>query len=185
MKIVKLLKLIASLFNYLVDELRIKIDPVNYARSLGVSMGSDIRLISIRQGSGTFGSEPYLIKIGRHVTVSGGVQFVTHDGGVWVFREHNPDIDKFGTIVIGDNVFLGYGVIIMPNVSIGDNVVIGAGSIVTKDIPSNCVAAGVPAKTIESLSDYYEKVDKNKVNNVRSLSHSEKKEVLIQKLWNK
>ena len=49
-------------------------------------------------------------------------------------------------VVIGDNVWIGGGAIIMPGVTIGDNVVIGAGSVVTKDIPSNTVAYGNPCR---------------------------------------
>lgn len=49
-------------------------------------------------------------------------------------------------VVIGNNVWIGGGVIIMPGVTIGDNVVIGAGSVVTKDIPSNKIAYGNPCR---------------------------------------
>ena len=59
----------------------LKKDPVSYVRSLGVMVGKDCRLIGVRHGAGTFGSEPYLISIGDHVTITGGVQFVAHDGG--------------------------------------------------------------------------------------------------------
>ncbi len=52
---------------------------------------------------------------------------------------------------IGDNVNLGANVIIIGDISIGDNVIIGAGSVVTKDIPSNCIVAGNPAKVIRTL----------------------------------
>lgn len=51
-------------------------------------------------------------------------------------------------IVIGNNVWIGGGVIIMPGVTIGDNVVIGAGSVVTKDIPDNVVAYGNPCRVM-------------------------------------
>ncbi|MDR4484159.1 MAG: acyltransferase [Nitrospirales bacterium] len=176
----KTVELVMGLFNSIVSRVRVKIDPVGYARALGVSVGEGVRLVSIRPGNGTFGSEPYLIQIGSHVTVSGGVQFVTHDGGVWVFRNKEPDIDVFGKIVIGDNVFLGYGVVIMPNVLIGSNVVIGAGAVVTKDIPPNCVAAGVPAKVIKSLDDYYKKIKEIGVKNIRSLGFTEKRKILVQ-----
>lgn len=56
-------------------------------------------------------------------------------------------------ITIGDNVWIGGGVIIMPGVHIGDNVVIGAGSIVTKDIPSWTIAAGNPCKVIRKITE--------------------------------
>ena len=77
--------MLGSLFKKFFDFYSARRDPVKYARSLGVKIGNDVRLISIKSGSGTFGSEPYLVVIGNHVTVTGGVRFVTHDGGVWVF----------------------------------------------------------------------------------------------------
>lgn len=51
-------------------------------------------------------------------------------------------------VVIGNNVWIGGGVIIMPGITIGDNVVIGAGSVVTKDIPSNKIAYGNPCRVV-------------------------------------
>ncbi|MBO0545235.1 sugar O-acetyltransferase [Clostridium botulinum] len=51
-------------------------------------------------------------------------------------------------VVIGNNVWIGGGVIIMPGVTIGDNVAIGAGSVVTKDIPSNKIAYGNPCRVV-------------------------------------
>lgn len=52
-------------------------------------------------------------------------------------------------VVIGNNVWIGGGAIILPGVTIGDNVVIGAGSVVTKDIPDNVVAYGNPCRIIK------------------------------------
>ena len=54
-------------------------------------------------------------------------------------------------IVLGRNVWLGVRVIVLKGVTIGDNAVIGAGSVVTRDIPANCMAAGVPAKVIRTF----------------------------------
>ena len=51
-------------------------------------------------------------------------------------------------VVIGENVWIGGGAIIMPGVTIGDNVVIGAGSVVTRDIPSNVIAYGSPCRVM-------------------------------------
>lgn len=56
-----------------------------------------------------------------------------------------------GPIIIGDNVWVGEKASIMPGVTIGDNVIIGANSVVTKDIPDNCLAVGMPAKIIRQL----------------------------------
>jgi carbonic anhydrase/acetyltransferase-like protein (isoleucine patch superfamily) len=103
------------------------------------------------------GTEPYLIKIGNHVTIAGGVLFVTHDGAVWVFREEVPDIQVFGPIVIEDNCVIGQNAILFPNIRIGRNSIIGAGSVVISDIPPNCIAFGVPARVWSSIEKYKEK----------------------------
>ena len=52
-------------------------------------------------------------------------------------------------VIIGDNVWLGTNVLVLPGVEIGDNVIVGAGSVVTKNLSSNCIYAGVPAKFIK------------------------------------
>lgn len=65
---------------------------------------------------------------------------------------NNPPIEETPVmgrdIKIGTGCFIGSGVIIQGNISIGNNVILGAGSVVTKDIPDNCFAAGVPARVI-------------------------------------
>ena len=122
-----------------------------YRKYLDVKIGENVRFTGKRI---SFGSEPYLVEIGNNVTITSGVIFETHDGGVGVFRKEFPNINIFGKIKIGINVFIGHRVIIMPGIIVGDNVVIGAGSIVTKDVPNNVVIAGVPAKTIKSIEDY-------------------------------
>ncbi len=55
---------------------------------------------------------------------------------------------------IGKNCWLGAGVTVLPGVSIGDNAVIGAGSVVTKDIPSNTVAVGVPCRVLREINEH-------------------------------
>lgn len=62
-----------------------------------------------------------------------------------------------GAIIIGNNVYIGRKTTILKNVTIGDNVIIGYGSLVTKNIPANSVAAGVPAKVICTIDEYYER----------------------------
>ena len=56
-------------------------------------------------------------------------------------------------ITVGDNVWIGAGVQVMPGVNIGSNVVIGGGSVVVKDIPSNSVAVGNPCKVIRPITE--------------------------------
>lgn len=101
-----------------------------FAKYSGVKYGSSCRIVSKE-----FGSEPYLVELGNHVHITRGVSFVTHDGGVWVFRENQNDLDVFGKIKIGNNTYIGNNTLILPGVSIGNNCVIGANSVVTKCIP--------------------------------------------------
>lgn len=121
----------------------------NYFQRKGYNIGKNNR-IYIRN----FGSEPYLIKIGNHCTVTAGVSFLTHDGGAWVFRDEVPDLNVFGKIEIKDNCFIGINSIILPSVTIGPNAVVGAGAVVTKDVPPDSVVAGVPARVICTLQEY-------------------------------
>jgi acetyltransferase-like isoleucine patch superfamily enzyme len=147
-------------------------DPVAHARSLGVRVGRHCRLISC-----CFGSEPYLVTLGDHVSAT-SVAFVTHDGGIWVFRDRWPDADLIAPIAIGNNVFIGANATILPGVTIGDNVVIGAHSVVTRDVPSDCVAAGVPAKPIRPLEEYRQAIEERKLP-TKLLSPERKREYLL------
>ncbi len=54
-------------------------------------------------------------------------------------------------VSIGDGTWLGHGTVVLPGVNIGHHVVVGANSVVTRDLPDNCVAAGVPARVIKHL----------------------------------
>lgn len=56
-------------------------------------------------------------------------------------------------VVIGNDVWIGGNCTILPGVTIGSNVVVAAGAVVTKDIPDNCLVAGVPAKKIKDLEN--------------------------------
>lgn len=124
------------------------------AKKMGVKVGKGTKILG--NPLAIFGSEPWLIELGNKVEITNGVRFITHDGSVWIFRSQEglEKIDLFGSIVIGDNVFIGINSIIMPGVKIGSNVIIGAGSIVTKDVPSNSIYAGNPAKMITTTDEY-------------------------------
>jgi len=73
----------------------------------------------------------------------------------------NSGLELGSPITIGNNVWLGGGVIVNPGVSIGDNCVIGSGSVVTKDIPANSIAVGNPCRVIREIGEadklYWEK----------------------------
>ena len=66
-------------------------------------------------------------------------------------RAEGYDVSK--PVTIGDNVWLGGNVVVNPGVTIGQGTIIGAGSVVTKDIPSNVIAAGNPCKVIREITD--------------------------------
>ncbi|MFG3101929.1 sugar O-acetyltransferase [Streptomyces sp. NPDC048182] len=90
------------------------------------------------------------ITIGEDCQIGPGVQLLTPTHPV----EPGPRRDKLEAalpITVGDNVWLGGGVIVCPGVSIGDNSVIGAGAVVTRDIPPNVVAVGNPARPVRDL----------------------------------
>jgi acetyltransferase-like isoleucine patch superfamily enzyme len=122
-----------------------------FGKYFGVKFGKNVRIVDAHID---FGSEPYLIEIGNDVTISSGVTFVTHDGGIGLFRNEYPNIEKIGRIKVGNNVFIGMKVTICAGVTIGNNVVIGIGSIVTKNVPNNVIVAGIPAKFIKTIEEY-------------------------------
>ena len=63
----------------------------------------------------------------------------------------NKGLEYAKPIKVGNNVWIGGNVVVLPGVTIGDNVVIGEGSVVNKDIPSDCVAVGNPCKVIKEI----------------------------------
>ncbi|MDX3181335.1 sugar O-acetyltransferase [Streptomyces sp. ME02-7008A-1] len=90
------------------------------------------------------------ITIGEDCQIGPNVQLLTPTHPV----EPGPRRDKLEAalpITIGDNVWLGGGVIVCPGVTIGDNSVIGAGAVVTKDIPADVVAVGNPARVVRGV----------------------------------
>lgn len=123
-----------------------------YFRKQGAQIGEGCSIIP------TFlGTEPYLVKIGNHVTIAEGVIFITHDGGAWILRNEYPNAQVFGPIVVEDNCVIGRNATIFANVRIGSNSIVGAGSVVISDIPSNTIAVGVPARPFGSVEKYKQK----------------------------
>ena len=73
------------------------------------------------------------------------------------FKRRNQGMEYAYPITVGDNVWIGAGVHVMPGVTIGSNVVIGGGSVVVKDIPDNSVAVGNPCRVIRAITEQEEK----------------------------
>ena len=155
---------------------------IEQAKKEGLIIGKNVSFID----TPNFGSEPYLISIGDNTTISFDVAFVNHDGGTRVIRNlpnQNKETVIYGKITIGNNCFIGCRTTILPNVKIGDNTIIGAGSIVTKDIPSNSVACGVPCKVICSIDEYINK-HKEDFEYMVSMPKQDKKKYLLKKFKN-
>ena len=90
------------------------------------------------------------IRIGADVQIGPNVQLLTPTHPV----DPQPRRDKLEAalpITLGDNVWLGGGVIVCPGVSIGDNTVVGAGAVVVRDLPANVVAVGNPARVVREI----------------------------------
>ena len=112
----------------------------------GVSMEYDCHIGCINE-----------IKIGSRVLIASRVYISDHShGGTTVQDLAVPPNERLlhskGPVVIEDDVWLGEGVAVMPGVRIGHSSIIGANSVVTKDIPSNSVAAGAPARVIKLIT---------------------------------
>lgn len=89
--------------------------------------------------------------IGEGCLINSGVR-VHHDAQVGRFCEISPGASLLGQCRIGDFCQIGAHAVVLPKVNLGANAVIGAGAVVTKDVPDNCVAAGVPARVIKTLA---------------------------------
>lgn len=85
----------------------------------------------------------------RMGTIINQLSSIGHDVVIEEFCEICPNVSISGDCQIGSGSFIGTGAIILPNVRIGKNVMIGAGAVVSKDLPDNCVAVGIPAKIIK------------------------------------
>ena len=156
---------------------RIHGDRIDIINKGNIEIGENCWLVSSWEGhpykTGIFS---YLkeseIKIGKNTGLSGAVIFCRDrvligdycwlSPGVIIIdnNSHAVSIDhtirekgeiKSAPVILGDNVWLGMRSIIFKGVTIGDNSIIAAGSIVTKDIPANCLAGGIPAKVIKEL----------------------------------
>ncbi|HIX89944.1 MAG TPA: sugar O-acetyltransferase [Candidatus Agathobaculum pullicola] len=128
-------------------------------------------------GEDTYIEPPFFVDYGSNIRI-GKVFYANHnlvvlDGAPVIFGDHvfigpnccfstaghpldtaqrNAGLEYAKPITIGNNVWIGMGVQVLPGVTIGDNVVIGAGSVVTKDIPAGVLAVGVPCRPVREIA---------------------------------
>ena len=113
---------------------------------------------NIELGENFYANHNLVILDGAKVTFGDNV-FIGPDCGFHTaghpidFERRNRGLEYAYSITVGDNVWIGAGVQVMPGVTIGSNVVIGGGSVVVKDIPGNCVAVGNPCKVIRAITE--------------------------------
>ncbi len=130
---------------------------VNFGRFVWLGHGTKIRC---HEGVVEIGSKTVLgqectisaygrVRIGEQCVIADRAMFIDFDHGV---VEVERPIRKQGIytrdVVVGSNVWIGYGACILRGVRVGDNSIIGTNSVVTKDVPANAVVAGIPAKII-------------------------------------
>jgi maltose O-acetyltransferase len=92
------------------------------------------------------------VRIGSYSLFGPGVQIYTATHPL--NAQQRRTVESAEPITIGEDCWIGGGAVICPGITIGDRVVIGAGSVVTKDIPSDSLAVGNPAKVIRNLADH-------------------------------
>ena len=117
-------------------------------RKTGAKIGENVSILN----SEIDANNHFLIEIGNDVTITGAV-VLTHDACML----KSTGYIKIGKIIIGDNVFISKGCIILPGTKIGSNVIVGAGCVVAKDIPDNVVVVGNPLKILCSYDEMIKK----------------------------
>jgi len=103
-------------------------------------------------------TRPSLVTIGNDCYLNSGFTLLTHDWVAGVMRNvYGEFLNSSGKVTIGNNVGTGYNVTVLKNVTIGDNVFIAANSLINKNVPSNCIVGGMPAKVLCSLDEFRKK----------------------------
>lgn len=142
-----------------------------YLRKQGMTIGRGTKTASQLKTA-----EPYLITIGNNVTISHGVDFITHDNSVC--KIYGVAHDLYGRITIGNNCFIGAHAIIMYGVTLADNVIVGAGSVVTRSVTEcNVIVAGNPARVVSTWDKFSYKVRDNVIH-AGHLSAEEKRNIV-------
>ena len=92
------------------------------------------------------------VRIGDHVMLGPNV-VITTSGHPISPAERREHLAFAQPVTIGDDVWMGGNVVVLPGVTIGSNVIVAAGAVVNKDVPSNCIVAGVPARKVRDIQN--------------------------------
>ncbi|EJD6508752.1 acyltransferase [Providencia rettgeri] len=156
---------ISSRFNFIDDYIRFRLYKIekNLLKFNNVSIGKNTIIYNTKFSHSNKGDFFY---IGDNCTITGAT-FIGHDASPTLFMKElilKKEVYLNGSrksyrnpIHVGNNVFIGVGAIILPGVNIGDNVIIAAGSVVSRNLESDSVYAGNPARKIKSIKNYIEK----------------------------
>ena len=130
---------------------------IQYLNNRGVEIGRGTHFFD-PQSTTIDTQRPWMLHIGEYCKITSGVVILCHDYSRSVLRrKYGEVIGEARETFIGDNVFIGIGTIVCMGSTIGDNVIIGAGSVVSGNVRSNTVYAGVPARFVCTLDEYYQK----------------------------
>lgn len=117
-------------------------------RKKGVKVGENTEIYNTQIDN----LRPFLVSIGKNTLIT-GTRILSHDASTKKLLGYT----KIGRVDIGDNVFIGIGCIILPNVRIGNRVIVGAGTIISKDIPDGSIVVGNPMRIIGTTDGYIQK----------------------------
>lgn len=140
-------EIIKELFGSVGDPVWIMQPITSLARGKTVHIGSGTYI-----NSGLTLIDDYEIYIGENCLLATNVTLCTTGHPVHLDLRSHGEMYSF-PVKIGNGVWIGSNVVVLPGVTIGDNTVIGAGSVVTKDIPANVVAVGNPCKVLRPITD--------------------------------
>lgn len=137
----------------LIEKIQNKLHPIDYSsveylRSQGIKIGENVDIIN----SSIEHCHSFLVSIGNNVTITNAT-ILAHDASTKKFIGYS----KVGRVDIGNDVFIGYGAIVLPNTRIGNKVIVGAGTVVAKDVPDNVVIVGNPFRVICTFDEYIER----------------------------
>jgi acetyltransferase-like isoleucine patch superfamily enzyme len=123
---------------------------IQTGRGGSVAIGADTHV----QPRCQFSAYKSRIEIGRGVAIAPNCAFYPYDHGTAAgIRIEDQPLETKGDIIIGDDAWLGTGVIVLSGVRIGKGAVVGAGSVVTADVPDDTIAVGVPARVVKKRGE--------------------------------